>query len=261
MASWASLRRGGRAGLPLAGGLVDIAFAPAPADELFGGGHGFVRHAQRVGTHIGDQTDGAEALDVDAFIQRLGGAHRAGGGKAQRAAGVLLQRGGDERRGRGAPALAFVDFGNRIGLAFERGKDRVGFGLVLHRHLGPVRFGGQARGESRAVLRFQAGVQVPVFLGVKVFDLQFAVADQAHGHALHAPGRKPAAHLAPQKRAELVADQAVQLAPGLLGVEQVYVDGARVGHALLHAFFGDLVKRDAVGARPGPAPAGWPGAS
>ena len=34
---------------------------------------------------------------------------------------------------------------------------------------------------------------------------------------------------------------------GLLGGEQGFVDGAGMGHALLHALFGDLVKGHAVG--------------
>src|SRR5699024_5215370 len=36
-------------------------------------------------------------------------------------------------------------------------------------------------------------------------------------------------------------------AAGLLGVEQILVDGAGMGHALLDPLFGDLVERDPVG--------------
>ena len=240
---------GGRAGLPAAGGLVHIGFAPAPADELLGRGHRLVRDAQRVGTHIGDEAHGAVVLDVHPFIQRLGGPHRAGGRKAEGPAGVLLQGGGDEGRGRRTPALALVHLGHRVGLALQRGEDRVGFGFGLDRRLGAVRPGGQPGCEGAALLRFQVGVQVPVFLRLELFDLQLPVPDQPHRHALHPAGRKPPAHLAPQKRAELVAHQPVQLPPGLLGVEQVHVDGAGVGHALLHPFFGDLVEGDPVGGR------------
>ena len=73
------------------------------------------------------------------------------------------------------------------------------------------------------------------------------IVDEAHGHALHAACGQAPAHLAPQEGAELVTHQTVQHTAGLLGVEQIFVDGAGVGHALLHALFGDLVKGDAVG--------------
>ena len=59
--------------------------------------------------------------------------------------------------------------------------------------------------------------------------------------------RQAPAHLPPQKRAELIAHQTVEDAAGLLGVEQILIDGTGIGHALLHALFGDLVKGHAVG--------------
>ena len=89
-------------------------------------------------------------------------------------------------------------------------------------------------------------VDVPVFLGLERLNLLFPVHDQAHGHALHTPRGKPPAHLFPQKGRELVAHQAVQHTAGLLGVEQVHINGARRGHALRHALFGDLAEGDAV---------------
>ena len=93
----------------------------------------------------------------------------------------------------------------------------------------------------------EGGVHVPVFVGLEALDLLFAVIDQPHSHALHAACGQAPAHLAPEERAELVAHQTVQHPAGLLGVEQILVNGAGVGHALLHALFGDLVKGDAVG--------------
>ena len=93
----------------------------------------------------------------------------------------------------------------------------------------------------------EGGVHVPVFVGLEALDLLFAVIDQPHSHALHATCGQAPAHLAPEERAELVAYQTVQHPAGLLGIEQILVNGAGVGHALLHALFGDLVKGDAVG--------------
>ena len=106
---------------------------------------------------------------------------------------------------------------------------------------------------SRAVnLRLLPGgrkqrVQVPVFLGLEGLDLLFPVHDQPHSHALHTAGGKPPAHLAPEEGAQLIAHQTVQHPAGLLGVEQVGIDDAGMGHALLHAFFGDFPEGDPVG--------------
>ena len=239
---------GGGTALPLAGGLADVILAPAVSNKGLGRGLGLGGDAQRVSTHIGDEAHGAVARDVHAFVQCLGGAHRAGGREAKGAAGVLLQSRGDEGRRGLAAALAFFNFGNGVVLAVQRGQDAVGLGLVRHRQLFAVGGGGQASGELALVaLGVEQRVDVPILVGLEIFNFNFPVADQAHSHTLHAACGQALADLAPQKRAELVAHQAIQLAPGLLGVEQVNVDGAGVGHALLDAFFGDFIKGHAVG--------------
>ena len=58
---------------------------------------------------------------------------------------------------------------------------------------------------------------------------------------------EPPAHLAPEERAELIADDAVQNAARLLRVHQILIDIARVGNALLHDLFRDLVKGNTAG--------------
>ena len=242
------LRVGGGAAFPAALGLADVVLAPAPADVAFGGGGSLVRDAQRVGTHIGDQTHRAMPGDVHAFIQRLSCPHGAGGGKAVAAAGLLLQGGGDEGR-RGHPvALALFQLAHHIVFALQRGEDAVRLLLVGDGQLFAGGGGGQPRRERRApALRFQVGVDVPVFVGLKLFDFQLPIPDEAHRHALHAARGQAPAHLAPQKRRQLVAHQTVQLPPGLLGIEQVHVDGAGMGHALLDALFGNFIKGHPVG--------------
>ena len=242
------LRRCGRAGFPDALFVADVIFAPGLADKGLSGCGGFVRNAQTVGTHIGDQTDLAIAVHLHTFIQALGGTHGAGGRKPQCAAGILLQGGGDERWLRLAAALALIHTGHGVGFAVQRGQNGIRLFFIFHHQLGAVRLGCQPCVERTAALAgLQVGVNVPVFFGLKVFNFDLAVADNAHRHALHAASRKPAAHLMPQKRAELITHQAIQRAPGLLGVEQIHINGARVGHTLLHALFGDLVKGHAVG--------------
>ena len=223
-----------------------IRLAIGARNKLFRGGHGLVCHAQRIGSHIGDQAHGAVPGNVHALIQRLRGAHGARCGEAQLAAGLLLHGAGDERRRRHAAALAARDGGHRERLALYVCQNGVGLGLCFYLQLFAGLFG-QARGELFGLpRRAQHGVDVPVFLGLEGLYLLLPVHNQAHGHALHAPGRKPAAHFAPQKRAELIAHQPVQHAARLLGVEQVHIDGARGSHALLHALFGNFAKGDAV---------------
>ncbi len=236
----------GGTGLVFALGLADIALAPAAADILLGRGHRLVRDTQRVGTHIGDQTDGPVAGDLHTFVQRLGGPHGAGGREAVAAAGLLLEGGGNEGRRRHTAAAALIHLGDGVGLALQGSQNAVGLVLVGDRQLFALGVGSQTGSEGSAALA-EFGVDVPVLVGDELFDLDLPVADQAHGHALDAPGGKAPADLAPQKGRQLVAHQAVQLTPGLLGIEKVHINGAGMGHTLLHAFFGDLIKGDAVG--------------
>ena len=93
----------------------------------------------------------------------------------------------------------------------------------------------------------QSSVHVPVFLGLEGFDLLLAVVDDADSYALDAARRQTAPDFPPQEGAQLIAHQTVQHTAGLLGVEEVFVDGAGVGHTLLHALLGDLVEGHAVG--------------
>ena len=106
--------------------------------------------------------------------------------------------------------------------------------------------GGQT-GRKALPAHAQGGVHVPVFLGLEGFDLLLAVVDDADGHALDAARRQAAPDFPPQEGAQLIAHQTVQHTAGLLGVEEIFVDGAGVGHALLHALLGDLIEGHAVG--------------
>jgi hypothetical protein len=58
---------------------------------------------------------------------------------------------------------------------------------------------------------------------------------------------RPAAQLAPQQRADLVADQPIQHAPRLLRVHAVKVNRARALQGALHGGGGDFVELDALG--------------
>jgi len=92
------------------------------------------------------------------------------------------------------------------------------------------------------------GLQRPVLAGRKGTNLPFAVDDDPYGDRLNPPRRKTGANLAPEKRAKRIADEPVDDSPGLLRVDQVLVDFARLGERLLDCRFGDLREGDAPGA-------------
>jgi hypothetical protein len=84
----------------------------------------------------------------------------------------------------------------------------------------------------------------PVLAGAERADLALALDDESDSDGLDAAGRQPAAHLAREQRAQCVADEAVDDAPGLLGIDQVHVDRARVRERLADGRFGDLAEGD-----------------
>src|SRR5207245_629928 len=78
--------------------------------------------------------------------------------------------------------------------------------------------------EGRRVLPGQRRRNGPVLLRAEGLALALAVADQLDGHRLHAAHAEAPADLLPQQLTALVADDAIEHAPGLLGVDQVHVD-------------------------------------
>jgi hypothetical protein len=206
---------------------------------------------------------GALSADVDALIEPLRHAHGAAHVEAQLVGGVALQLAGDERRQRPALLLARLH-GDSVHLAFSSAARTASIAFVGQRVGNELLFAvlvlavGHARrlavdaDEARLeafvglLFRMQQSVQRPVLERLEGANLAFALHDQAHGHGLHAAGRKPAAHLVPQQRRNLIAHQAIQDAARLLRVHQILVDVARVLEGLLHGLLGDLVEGDAA---------------
>jgi hypothetical protein len=77
-------------------------------------------------------------------------------------------------------------------------------------------------------------------------DLALAVADEPQRDRLHAARGEPAAHLVPEDRADLVAHQPVEDAPGLLRVDLLLVDLAGVLERVLDRALRDLVEDHAA---------------
>ena len=225
-------------------GIVFVAIAPA--DKARGRSGRLVREAERVGTHIGDQTGQAVLAQLDAFIQLLRNAHGAARGHIELAAGLLLQGRGDERRRGGALFLAALDLAHDKRLALDRVHDRLRLGFVFQFRLAAA-VAVVAGGELAAVRGLQQRLDRPVFLGHKRADLVFAVHHQAGRNALHAAGAQPTLDLAPQEGRQFVTHNAVQNAARLLRIDQIDVNVARVLDPVLDRGFGDLVKGDTLG--------------
>ena len=90
----------------------------------------------------------------------------------------------------------------------------------------------ELRRERVAGRRGQDRLDRPVLAGRERLDLALALDDEADRDRLDATGRQAAADLARQQRAERVADEPVDDAAGLLRVDEVLVDVARIGERL-----------------------------
>ena len=116
-----------------------LGWAVAPAiplgDKAPGSGHRLVRQAQRVGTHIGDQTHRPLAGDVNALIELLGHRHGAGRGHIQLAAGLLLEGGGGKGRGWLAVLLLPLHLGDGPPPHSYSVNHRLGLRLAAQLHL------------------------------------------------------------------------------------------------------------------------------
>ena len=102
-------------GLEVAGGIGQILLPIPRPGKGPGSRHGFVRQAQRVGTHVGDKTHGPLPGNVHAFVQLLGDGHGAAGAHVELSRCLLLQGGGDERGGRRTALVLPLDLAHGEG--------------------------------------------------------------------------------------------------------------------------------------------------
>ncbi len=205
-------------------------------------GDGFLRQVDRVGPHVGDETDRAFA-EVDPFVQLLSSAHHAVGGHAELAHPGLLQCRRRERCAGMTRTALLLDAHDAGVAAFEHRQPFLAARFVLDRELLEL-FAlevGELGGERLSTF-MRVEVQRPVFARNEGFDFFLALDDHAQGRRLHAAGTQPRTDLAPQQRRQVEADQVVQCAPGLLRVDQVGGNFARVAHRILDGRFGYLVE-------------------
>ena len=224
-----------------------ILLSVAAEDKALRVGERLLGKAQRIGTHIGDQTHGALAGDVHALIELLGNRHGAPRRHVQLARGVLLQRGGGKRR-RGRAllirALDAADGKRRILRLLHDRVHRLAGGRLDFLAVPAVIV--RDEGLPAAVIQ-QLRVDRPVLLRHEGADFAFAVDHHAHCRRLHATGGESAAHLFPQQRRELVAHDAVENTARLLRVHQILINGAGREDAFADHLFGDLVEGHALG--------------
>ena len=216
----------------------------------------------RVGAHIGD---------VAVLVQALRDRHRVLGREAQLARGVLLQRGGAERRVRRAAVRLALHAGHGEGgvlQALRQGGG--GFGVQVQNvcalqlagrgevaALGdPAAVDGdQVRGEAgrvgdvglAVVLRRELGLEVGVGGRAERDPLPLPVHHQPGGHRLHPPGGQLGHDLLPQHGRDLVPVQPVEHPARLVGVDLALVELLRVGDGPGDRLRGDLVEDHAAG--------------
>ena len=228
-------------------GLVgQIVRAELVGDEAARLGQRLPGDARGIGPHVSDQPNRTLLPQVHSLIELLGDGHGLPGGETQTPGGVLLEGGGDKRGKGPAAALFSLDLGDPIFRSLQVGQDLLGPGLVRDFRLFPVD-PVQGRLERRGGVDRHPSGEGPVFHRNELFNLVFAVADDAQGDRLDAPGAQPPVSKASaQERTQLIAHQPIQDPAGLLGLDLVPVDLPGLRDRPGHGLFGDLVEGDPV---------------
>ena len=110
-------------------------------------------------------------------------------------------------------------------------------------------FAHEPRVECRRLVGGKVRVDGPIFFFLERLDLAFALDDQAKSDGLHASGGQATADFVPQKRGDLISDEAVEHTAGLLRVDQILIDGAWMFEGGLHGALGNFVEGHALNAR------------
>ena len=231
-----------RAEVPLAVRLLDPALDP---------GVGIGRDPGRVRAHVGDQPCGTFGSELDSLIQLLGHAHGGKRAHPQAAGRVLLHGRRDVWRVRALGAALLLDADDAVARAFELADDLLRLGLVVDLELRVFLSRGRACGpvEPRqevvlGALLGQLRVDRPRLDRDELPDLVLSIDHQSQRDGRHASGADSLLDLAPQERAQAEADQPIDHAPRLLGVDQAHVDLTRRFQRAAHCVRGDLVELD-----------------
>ena len=187
----------------------------------------------------------------------------------QFAAGLLLQRGGHERRIGAAGVRLLLHGGHRHLLALQRVCQCLGALLVHHNHIGgqltavvevtALRHtlainGGQTRAERGGVIRIrlrggitaELGGQIPIIRGDERHALTFPLDYDTGGHRLDTTSRQARHDLLPQHRGNLITVKTVEDTAGFLRIHQVHIQLTGVLHRGEDRRLGDLVEHHAA---------------
>ena len=189
---------------------------------------------------------GPSVTDLDALVELLGDHHRLRRREAELPRRVLLEGRGDEGRRRVLAPLAPVDR-----LDHERTRARPPRRWPASRPRWRAR--SSAPAFSRSVATNSGGAAAARW----AWRLQYSWGTKARISRSRSqirrtatdwtrPGRQTPADLLPEEGADLVADQAVEDAPRLLGVDPLLVDPPGLLERGLDRLLGDLVEEDAV---------------
>ena len=199
----------------------------------------------RIGAHVGDESALA-AGGCDTLVQPLRDGHRALGAEAQTSTGLLLQRGGRERRCGRSLLGAGADLRHSWPKLRDGDTMPLCGGLVADVEGGAVD-PHDLRRESLATARGKDRLDRPVLACGEGHHLALALHDQTNCDRLDTTSRQPAVDHARQKRAQRVADKPVHDAAGLLGVDEMPIDVARVRERLADRRLRDLTEGNAEG--------------
>ena len=221
----------------------DIVLAVIRSDHLADVGDRFRRHIDAVGTHISNEAGGL-AVDLDAFIEALGEAHRMRGCEAKLAARFLLHRRGGEGRRRISPRGFGFDRGDLERRGFQRLFEIFGFLAASNIEAGDLLAVGADKARFECVIARcqQVGNERPIFPRDEFFDFEFAVANKTQRHRLHAAGRACARQFAPQNGGEREADEIIEGAAREIRIDQRAVDRARMLHGFADGLLGDGIE-------------------
>src|ERR1700678_82679 len=180
--------------------------------------YSFWRDADRVGTHVSDETNRTFFAQFHAFIQPLRDHHGALHTETQLARRILLQFAGRERR-RGIAATFFLVDRSYQPVGLLQGRAYLFRVLAVGDFNLLFAFAQEPRVERWRLAGGEMRVNRPIFFLLERLDLTFALDDQAESNGLHAPGRQAAAHFIPEQRRDLISYESVEHTAGLLCVD------------------------------------------
>ena len=182
--------------------------------------------ADRVRSHVGDETGGAHVAEIDPFVKLLRERHGLLGAESELAGRFLLKPARDERRRRLASPFFLLDRRDCPRHTLEGGENRID-GCLVRQH-GVLAVLLEVSGYDFDVALGEGPFQLPIFFRLEGLHFLLAIHYEPERNGLHSARGDPALDLVPQQRTDLVADKPIEDAPRLLGLEQVHIELGRV---------------------------------